>query len=307
MPLFGRSPAGAPRDPQRERRDREAIEAGGLPGEALERLRAQAGGLFTSDLTVGEFAAALRDGWRPLGLVMGSSVYRVNWQSALASLAYGGGSLFGAGYAVPAGGEIEPLSRAAQDCRRRALHRLELEAEALGAHGAVGVRLMRSAWDWGVGLAEFRAVGTAVRLPGSEPLPHPFAGALSGTDAYKLLRAGYAPHAIVGGACLYYVSGLEAAAAGYSFANTPLAATSQAVASARELAVRRLRAEAAALGADGAMGVRVEVYDEHIEADNPQRTDHLLEVYALGTAVARLKAGRGGGSPSVRAAVDLSD
>src|SRR6202042_2688784 len=59
-----------------------AIEAGGIPPRARERLSGLAadGSLFTSGLSVNEFALLDRLGPKPLAQVMGASVVRTGWQ-----------------------------------------------------------------------------------------------------------------------------------------------------------------------------------------------------------------------------------
>src|SRR5690348_15223290 len=59
-----------------------ALERGGLPLRAQQRLAelGTVGGLFTSDLSVNEFALGRAIGLRPLAQVMGSSIYHVGWQ-----------------------------------------------------------------------------------------------------------------------------------------------------------------------------------------------------------------------------------
>src|SRR5690348_1234325 len=58
------------------------IEAGGIPPRAQERLRALGadGSLFTSGLSVNEFALLGKLGPEPLAQVMGASVVRPGWQ-----------------------------------------------------------------------------------------------------------------------------------------------------------------------------------------------------------------------------------
>ncbi|HZU71925.1 MAG TPA: hypothetical protein VE990_04065 [Acidimicrobiales bacterium] len=54
--------------------------AEGLPADArarLSELETAAGGLFTSDLSVNEFILVRQPGFRPRGLVLGSSIYRI--------------------------------------------------------------------------------------------------------------------------------------------------------------------------------------------------------------------------------------
>src|ERR1700733_14561573 len=61
---------------------RTRVEAGGIPAGAEARLNALAtdGSLFTSGLSVNEFALLEEMGPRPLAQVMGASVVRVGWQ-----------------------------------------------------------------------------------------------------------------------------------------------------------------------------------------------------------------------------------
>lgn len=299
MPLF-RRPEG-----DGGRASREALERGELPPAALARLKA--GGPWTSDLSVGEFALTLADGWRPKGLVMGTSVYRISWSGLWAATpgAFGGGPWGGGYWGGPVGTESDTLVQAIQACRRQAVHRMGMEALALKAHGVLAVRIGRTRWDWGQGLAEFQTFGTAVERRGAAPVARPFSGAVSGIEASQLLRAGQALLGVVAGTSLVYVSGMEAAMIEQSWAtysNQPLRATTRAVIEARESAVARMRQEAEALEADGIVGVRLKVQTEEIELEEPKRTDHLLQIDAIGTAVGAFA---GSTARSTRPVVDM--
>ena len=65
---------------------KEAAEFGaaGVPQDAIRRLAelqpGKAGAIFTSDLSVNEFLLVREAGFRPLGLVLGSSIYHVGLQ-----------------------------------------------------------------------------------------------------------------------------------------------------------------------------------------------------------------------------------
>ncbi len=240
-----------------------------------------------------EAAITLTDGWQPRGLVMGSAVMRIQWSAYLSAYGYGGGGMMGVGMmgggyggGWPSGGEIRDLSLAATQGWQRCMDRLRMETEALGAHGAVGIRIRRAAWDPSTGLAEFVAVGTAVTLPGVRPLPQPFTSALSGTETAKLLRAGHIPVAPVVGVCVSYITGFEAMQAAMTWANVPLTQTSEAIADCRRAAADRMRSGAREAGGDGIVGVTLAMRAEEIEMNDPDRTDHLVECTALGTAVA---------------------
>src|SRR6476659_5145915 len=103
--------------------------AQGVPADAMARLAelrpGAPGSLFTSDLSVNEFLLVREAGFRPLGLVLGSSIYHVGLQ-----LGRWGKNQ-----------ELTTLSTAMYDARDLAMTRMEAEARALGADGIVGVRL----------------------------------------------------------------------------------------------------------------------------------------------------------------------
>src|SRR6195952_3328758 len=117
-----------------------------LPADARARLADGRKNLFTSDLSVNEFLLVKQAGFRPVGLVLGSSVYHVGIQARR----------WGKNM------ELDKLSGAMYHARELAMTRMEAEADALGADGIVGVRLEIEFKEYGNDLAEFVAVGTAV-------------------------------------------------------------------------------------------------------------------------------------------------
>src|SRR5579885_2077621 len=123
----------------------------GIPDDAMRRLAemkpGQATSLFTSDLSVNEFLLVREAGFRPLGLVLGSSIYHVGFQ-------------FGRWNKNQ---ELDTLTQAMYHARELAMTRMEAEAELLGADGIVGVRLDIEFKEFGNDLAEFLAIGTAVK------------------------------------------------------------------------------------------------------------------------------------------------
>ncbi len=122
----------------------------GVPQDAIRRLAelrpGQPGSIFTSDLSVNEFLLVREAGFRPLGLVLGSSIYHVGLQIGR----WGKNQ------------ELDVLSQAMYHARELAMSRMEAEAQALGADGIVGVRLDVEMKEFGNDIAEFIAVGTAV-------------------------------------------------------------------------------------------------------------------------------------------------
>ena len=105
------------------------LSAAGVPKDAVARLAelkpGSPGAIFTSDLSVNEFLLVREAGFRPLGLVLGSSIYHVGLQFGR----WGKNQ------------ELDVLSQAMYHARELAMGRMEAEADALGADGIVGVRL----------------------------------------------------------------------------------------------------------------------------------------------------------------------
>jgi uncharacterized protein YbjQ (UPF0145 family) len=87
-------------------------------------------------------------------------------------------------------------------------------------------------------------------------------------------KAGFEPIGLCVGTCVYHV-GVQY---GSWSKNQELEVLSKAMYHARELAMSRMRAEAAAMGADGIVGVKLTI--KRLEWD-----DHLLEFIAIGTGV----------------------
>ncbi len=145
--------------PSAARRTPRRYESGSLAGipesgrERIERMKQEvARGFFTSDLSINEFLLVKQAGFEPLGLVLGSSIYHIGFQQASWSQNQ----------------EMGVLTQAMYHARELAMTRMEEEADQLGADGVVGVRLDIGRYEWGAELAEFIAVGTAVKHRGGE-------------------------------------------------------------------------------------------------------------------------------------------
>ena len=178
---------------------------------------------------------------------------------------------------------MDVLTQAMYHARELAMTRMEEEADQLGADGIVGVRLDVSRYEWGGDLAEFIAIGTAVKHREGElhraPNGRPFTCDLSGQDFWTLLRAGYRPVGLVMGTCVYHVAhqGLAASLKRVG-QNVEMPNFTQALYDARELAMERMQAEAEALKAEGIVGVAA--YE-----GNHGWGSHVIEFFAIGTAV----------------------
>ena len=286
MPLFRRGS-----DDDREARQAadaeqaaslEALERGELPLRAQQRLGEigkTGGGLFTSDLSVGEFALAHAIGLRPLAQVMGSSIYHVGWQQRPG----GWGMQMGA-----ISQELTVVSEAWNTARLRAFARLEQEATLVGADAVVGVRLTVGSHDWAAGAIEYVAVGTAVRIDGAERAERPALTDLSGQDYWKLWQAGYRPLGVVGASTVHYIVpgwSTQQAQSGFyaSWANQELQDFTRGVYDARETALGRMTAEARQQGAAGVVGVSIVHHIEQREAGGGSgRRDLVVTFHVLG-------------------------
>ncbi|MEA2663181.1 MAG: hypothetical protein QOI11_125 [Candidatus Eremiobacteraeota bacterium] len=245
---------------------------GGVPVDAVSRLRRMRGEggapLFTSDLSVSEFVLLEQMGWRPLGLVLGSSIYHVGIQ-------------YGNFYQNQ---ELNYLTAAMYEARELAMSRMEEEADVLGADGVVGVRLEVGGYAWAENALEFTAVGTAVKAPGSDSWrtkdSKPFTSDFSVQDFYKLVSStGYIPRELVLGNCVYHIAHQGFLQSMATLGNNiELNNYTEAIYDARELAMSRMQAEAESHGADGIVGMQI-VEKTHIWSP------HVIEFMAIGTSV----------------------
>ncbi len=244
------------------------------PQQAGARLAVTAGadpnGVFTSDLSVSEYALLGEAGFEPLGFVVGSTMYHIGLQAGKWSENM----------------ELEVLTMAMYNARELAMSRMRSEAQQLNADGIVGVRLLIQDYVWGEDVLEFMATGTAIRaLPGlggnRAPDGGPFTSDLSAQDFYRLLATGATPVAFVLGTCVYHVahqSLMQMLRQTGQNAEMPL--FTQGVYEARELALIRMQTEAAQVGATGIVGVNWSV-NSYVWGE------HATEFFATGTAIRR--------------------
>ncbi|HEY3749152.1 MAG TPA: heavy metal-binding domain-containing protein [Pseudonocardiaceae bacterium] len=252
------------------------VDGQSIPEDAMRRLAEMKPGqsttLFTSDLSVNEFLLVREAGFRPLGLVLGSSIYHVGFQVGR----WGKNQ------------ELDMLSNAMYHARELAMSRMEAEADVLGADGIVGVRLEIEFKEFGNDLAEFIAIGTAVKAedqPGTwrNNTGKPFTSDLNGQDFWTLVQAGYAPLGMVMGSCVYHIAHQRFwQAMGNIGQNVEVPQFTEALYDARELAMSRMQAEAEALHAEGIVGVQLLSLAHRWGG-------HTTEFFAIGTAIRPLR------------------
>lgn len=255
-----------------------------MPAQARERLQRQAAqpGTWTSDLSVNELAAIHSVGFEPAGQVMGSCVYQLGW----------GNNWRCAGYGFQTW-PMEAYETALTSARGLALDRMQEEARLLGSVGVAGVRINLRYFEGARNLIEFTAIGTGLRRTGQPALARPFLSQLSGQQLAKLLHTGHVPCGVaMGVACLYLHTGWRSSRQMASWANVEITQFSAAVSECRQRAVSSLRADLSRLGAEGAVGsdVAFNVWRTACQgAGEGAPEDHIVQFFAMGTAVARFE------------------
>lgn len=309
-------------DEQDAERSRAQIEAGGLPVAAQRRLNelAQQGGLFTSDLSVNEFALLARMGIRPLTQVMGSSIFQHGWQNlpvdtwwgfrqnaqnvGLFSTGASARSMMGRNWGSSGDGRawarrMSSLSDAFNGSRERALGRLTAEAQLAGADAVVGVVIEQGGHDFlDAGQVEFTAVGTAVRLPEALRTGSVVITDLTAQEYVQLAAEGYRPVGVVGATVVMYTaSGINQSivlSSGNGFfsvagrANQELPDFTQGFHQARQAAVSDIRQQARDLRATGVIGVSFGQHIREREYEDQQDNRHhdlIVTIHVLGTAI----------------------
>ena len=292
-----------------------------LPEAALQRLHsgAGAGGSWTSDLSVAELSSVRRVGFRPVGMVVGMSVYQIALQGVgpsyfgLPSTGWGtlgtmGGQGMGAGWSPSGfrgffkgypcthgmyglghayGVNYEDLyyEEALNDCFRLALERLRTEATALGAHGIVGVRhtLTDMQIATSAPVIELKMVGTAISRPSAQPLHVPFTSHLSGQQFAKLLDTGRVPAGLVFGVgAVRSQGGCVGTMSSTSWSGAEFVQRSEAVQQAQRLAVDTIEGRAHQLG-EQVVGVDVQL------SIREGAESAMASMYCIGTAVRRFR------------------
>ncbi|MGH3444084.1 MAG: heavy metal-binding domain-containing protein, partial [Nocardioidaceae bacterium] len=165
------------------------------PDEIASARLGEAAKVWTSDLSVSEFALLDTAGFAPREFVMGSSVFHIGWQQQN----------------LRQSTELQVLSQAMYTARMNAMGRMIAEAEQVGADGVVGTRLTFRQHGLSADHIEFISVGTSVvskENPGTfrRPDGRPFTSHLNVQDFYTLLRTGHAPVEFVMGVCVWHVA-----------------------------------------------------------------------------------------------------
>lgn len=241
------------------------------PDQIASARLAEVGKVWTSDLSVNEFALLDAAGFEPLEFVMGSSVFHIGWQNQN----------------LRQSTELQVLTQAMYTARSNAMGRMLSEANQVHADGVVGVRLSFQPHGLSAEHIEFVAVGTSIRhkeRPGTFRRPDgaPFTSHLNVQGFFTLLKTGHVPVEFVMGVCVWHV-----AAQGFMQTlrqmgqNIEMPQWTQGYYDARELALSRMQAEAERVQATGITGVEWFAKEWMWGA-------HTLEFFTSGTAVRKV-------------------
>lgn len=244
------------------------------PDQVAAARLGEVGKVWTSDLSVAEFALLNAAGFEPLEFVMGSSVYHIGWQQQNLRQSM----------------ELDVLTQAMYTARMNAMQRMLAEANAVGADGIVGTRLTFRKHGISADHIEFIAVGTAVRStthPGAfrRPDGQPFSSHLNVQDFYTLLQTGHVPVEFVLGVCVWHVAAQGLLQTLRQIGqNVEMPQWTQGYYDARETALSRMQAEAERVQASGITGVDWSMSEWVWGA-------HTLEFFCSGTAVRKTSEG----------------
>ena len=266
-----------------------------LPPHARERLaEIRASGTWGSALTTEEFAAIRSVGFEAVGQVLGAAVYNLGFTGGYScpgpwSSGYRGYAsrtqVSSSGYSYAS---FAPLVKTMYEARRTAIGRMVEECTALGGHGVVGVHLTIAGFPSG-GL-EFKAIGTAVRAPGSRPLRHPFTSDLTGQDFAKLIMKGWVPVGLVLGISIgaRHDDWATRAQTRWGAGNTEVGGYTQLVNDTRHDARQELAKDVKRLGAEGVVIADMDLRVSERECPVSEGTrDHIVEATTIGTAITR--------------------
>lgn len=200
--------------------------------------------VYVCSLSGNEIFCLQLKGFFPAEIVVGNSVRSLGLAGAI-----------GSGFRTLAGGEVENITSLISDGRHAAIARLVDEARRHGAHGVTGVTTELSSL---AGYTEFLSQGTGI-VSGGAP-PNFFTTAASGSELYCHLDAGYTPISFVMGNVAYALGIGRGITGGLStLARGEVRQYSEMYNRIRHLALFRLRREAAAVGANAVVDVRIDL------------------------------------------------
>ena len=253
-------------------------------------------GTWGSALSADEFAAIRAVGFEPVGQVLGAAVYNIGFSGGYnCPGAWSGFGSYAQAYRSVTQvsgrggyGSFGPLTQAMYDARHLAINRMVTECAELGGHGIVGVSLNIGSFPAG-GL-EFKAIGTAVRAPGSPPLPTPFSSDLSGQDFAKVISSGWVPAGLALGISVgaRHDDWLTVGQTRWGAGNAEVVGYTELVNDTRHDARQQLEKDVRRLGGEGVVVQRMDMRVHERECPIQEHAkDHIVEATIVGTAMVR--------------------
>lgn len=197
-------------------------------------------------LSGNEIFCLQRHGFTPGDLVIGNSVISLGLVGSITS---GLKTLFG--------GEVHPVTRIIHEGRQRAYARMVAEAKRHGGVGITGVSNELVVHGTNI---EFLAIGSCVHQEDTKTEQVEFSTSADGQALYCQLDAGFVPKHFVFGNVAYSI-GLGGGLIGSlrSLARGEITEFSQIFNETRHLALKRIRSEARAAGANAVVGIKTSI------------------------------------------------
>ena len=277
------------------------IGAGGLATSTQDRLKelVKWGG-FSSFMSPAELAVAAAAEVQPIGQVVGLATGLVLPGHLRTTKPGQGRARVGVARLRERTGPIT----AWRGMRSRALERLAEQASMLGANAVVGIAAQRRFHVDAATLdgsddrrevseeatGEWRFAGTAVRVGAFGRNEKPVLTLATAQELWAMLRAGVHPAGIAGGFASVEttLSSATLAARSPGAPNAELQDVTETMYEVRRLAMERLVADARGLGADGVVGVDLQLEHGHREP-GPRMPSMALAVHVLASAVRRVR------------------
>ena len=241
-------------------------------GSTIHRTDGQVGAAFSSSADGQELFCQLDAGYQPVSFVFGNVAYSIGL----------GRGITGA-FRQLAKGEVRQYSDLFNNTRNLALQRIQQEAQRVGANSVVGIRTAILPIGTS-GVQEMVMIGTASRNEQIAPIVGPVGGVttsdMTAEETWNMAKLGYAPLKLVLGTSVYalgFVGGVKA-----MFKNLvkgEISELTQLIYGAREESLRKVQAQAEAIGADDVLGIKTYIYN---------LGGGLIEFLAIGTAVKRV-------------------
>jgi uncharacterized protein YbjQ (UPF0145 family) len=241
-------------------------------GSALHPIEAPADQKFTSSSDGQELFCQIDAGYVPLSFVFGNVAY---------SIGVGRGIM--GGLRQLARGEVKQFSDIFNTTRNMALERISAEAQAKGGNSVIGIRTtILPVGESGV--QEMVMIGTASRNPQVDSIAQACGGVttsdLTAEEMWNVAKLGYAPMKLVLGTSVYslgLVGGIRAELR--NLVKGEVKVLSELIYGAREESLKKVQAQAAAIGADDVLGIKTYIYN---------LGNGVIEFLAIGTAVKRI-------------------